>query len=309
MEKKEIRTVALVGLGALGVMYGHHLSRVMPFERLRIIADRERIKKYETEKIYCNGEQCRFNYVSPEEDAGEPADLVIFAVKYPGLAEAIEAVRKQVEDNTVIISTLNGITSEEVIGRTYGMEKIVYCVAQGMDAVKEGNRMTYVNMGILCIGDLEPGSISPNVRRVADFFEQVKIPYEFDTDMRKRLWGKLMLNVGVNQTVAVYEGTYGTIQREGPARETMIAAMREVMALAPYEGVVLTEDDLRYWLALLGTLNPEGKPSMRQDLEAGRQSEVELFAGTIIARGKKYGVPTPVNQELYDRIKEIESHF
>ncbi len=309
MEKKEIRTVALVGLGALGVMYGHHLSRVMPFERLRIIADRERIKKYETEKIYCNGEQCRFNYVSPEEDAGEPADLVIFAVKYPGLAEAIEAVRKQVGDNTVIISTLNGITSEEVIGRTYGMEKIVYCVAQGMDAVKEGNRMTYVNMGILCIGDLEPGSISPNVRRVADFFEQVKIPYEFDTDMRKRLWGKLMLNVGVNQTVAVYEGTYGTIQREGPARETMIAAMREVMALAPYEGVVLTEDDLRYWLALLGTLNPEGKPSMRQDLEAGRQSEVELFAGTIIARGKKYGVPTPVNQELYDRIKEIESHF
>ncbi len=309
MDTKEIRMVALIGLGALGIMYGHHLSKVMPFERLRIIADRERINRYETEKVYCNGELCRFNYVSPEEDAGEPADLVVFAVKYPGLAQAIEAVRKQVGDNTVILSTLNGITSEEVIGRTYGMEKIIYCVAQGMDAVKEGNRMTYVNMGILCIGDLEPGSISPNVRRVADFFERVKIPYEVDTDMRKRLWGKLMLNVGVNQTVAVYEGTYGTIQREGPARETMIAAMREVMALAPYEGVVLTEDDLRYWLALLGTLNPAGKPSMRQDLEAGRPSEVELFAGTIIELGKKYGVPTPVNQELYDRIKEIESHF
>ena len=309
METTEIRTVAIIGLGALGIMYGHHLSRVMPFDRLRIIADRGRIQKYESEKVYCNGEQCRFNYVSPEEDTVEPAGLVIFAVKYPGLTEAVEAVRKQVGDDTVILSTLNGITSEEVIGRTYGMEKMIYCVAQGMDAVKEGNRMTYVNMGILCIGDLEPGIISSRVQRVADFFNRVGIPYEVDTNMRKRLWGKLMLNVGVNQTVAVYEGTYETIQREGPARETMIAAMREVMALAPQEGVILTEDDLRYWLALLGTLNPAGKPSMRQDLEAGRPSEVELFAGTIIELGKKYRLPTTVNQLLYDRIKEIESHF
>ncbi|NLW45586.1 MAG: ketopantoate reductase family protein [Syntrophomonadaceae bacterium] len=309
MDTKEIKTVALIGLGALGIMYGHHLSKVMPFERLRIIADRARIKRYETERVYCNGEQCRFNYVSPEEDPGEPADLVIFAVKYPGLAEAIEAVRKQVGDNTVILSVLNGITSEEVIGRTYGMEKMIYCVAQGMDAVKEGNRMTYVNMGILCIGDLEPGIVSSRVQRVADFFERVKIPYEVDTNMRKRLWGKLMLNVGVNQTVAVYEGTYGTIQREGEVRETMIAAMREVMALAPHEGVILTEDDLCYWLDLLGTLNPAGKPSMRQDLEAGRPSEVELFAGTIIKLGQQYGIPTPVNQTLYDRIIEMESHF
>lgn len=309
METTEIRTVAIIGLGALGIMYGHHLSRVMPFEWLRIIADRGRIQKYESEKVYCNGEQCRFNYVSPEEDTVEPADLVIFAVKYPDLTEAVEAVRKQVGDDTVILSTLNGITSEEVIGRTYGMEKMIYCVAQGMDAVKEGNRMTYVNMGILCIGDLEPGIISSRVQRVADFFNRVGIPYEVDTNMRKRLWGKLMLNVGVNQTVAVYEGTYETIQREGPARETMIAAMREVMALAPQEGVILTEDDLRYWLALLGTLNPAGKPSMRQDLEAGRPSEVELFAGTIIELGKKYRLPTTVNQLLYDRIKEIESHF
>ncbi len=48
---------------------------------------------------------------------------------------------------------------------------------------------------------------------------------------------------------------------------------------------------------------------MAQDIEANRYSEVELFAGTVLELGKKYGVPTPVNKELYDKIKDIESHY
>ena len=50
METTEIRTVAIIGLGALGIMYGHHLSRVMPFEWLRIIADRGRIQKMKVKR-------------------------------------------------------------------------------------------------------------------------------------------------------------------------------------------------------------------------------------------------------------------
>lgn len=71
----------------------------------------------------------------------------------------------------------------------------------------------------------------------------------------------------------------------------------------------LTESDLCYWLHVLSTLSPAGKPSIRQDMEAGHYSEVELFAGTVLELGKKYGVYTPVNQELYDRIHYIESQY
>jgi len=127
--------------------------------------------------------------------------------------------------------------------------------------------------------------------------------------MYKKLWSKFMLNVGVNQTVAVYGSNYGDIQREGPAREMMIAAMREVITLAEKEGIMLTEDDITYWLHVLSKLSPEGKPSMAQDVEAKRLSEVDLFAGTVLELGKKHGIPTPVNKELYERIKEIESQY
>jgi 2-dehydropantoate 2-reductase len=304
----EIKKVSIIGLGALGILFGNYFAKRMPKEDVRIIADGERIEKYKRERVYCNGEPCDFHYVSSEEPC-EPADLLIFTVKYEGLHDALKAVHHHVGKDTIILSALNGITSEGIIGQVYGMDKILYSVAQGMDAVKVGNKLTYDHMGMLCFGDQKPGMISEKVKRVADFFDKVDFPYEIVTNMNKRLWGKFMLNVGVNQTVAVYKSNYGEIQREGEARDTMIAAMREVMTLSEYEGVNLTEADLNYWLRVLSTLSPEGKPSMAQDLEARRYSEVALFAGAVLEMGEKHRVPTPVNKELYDTIKSIESTY
>jgi 2-dehydropantoate 2-reductase len=257
--------------------------------------------------VYCNGELCKFKYITPEELC-EPADLVIFSVKYDGLKDAIQSMKNQIGEKTIILSALNGITSESVIGETYGMDKILCCVAQGMDAVKIENKLTYEHMGMLCFGESE-SIISSKVKIVAKFFDKMNFPYEAVTDMNKRLWGKFMLNVGVNQTVAVYESNYGCVQKEGEARNTMISAMREVIALSKIRGINLIEDDLNYWLKVLDTLNPAGKPSMRQDLEARRYSEVELFSGTVIKIGSQYGLPTPVNQQLYDKIKLIENQY
>lgn len=303
-----IKTVSIIGLGALGILFGDQLSKKMDFQDLRIIADENRIKRYKKDLIYCNNKVCNFQYITPETKC-TPADLVIFAVKFNALDDAIKAASNQIGENTIILSALNGISSEEIIGNAFGIDKVLYCVAQGMDAVKTDNHLTCSNKGILCFGERKHNIISEKVQRVGSFFESVDFPYEAVTNMYQRQWGKLMLNVGVNQTVAVYEGNYGTIQKEGNARETMINAMKEVMALSSFEGVTLTDEDLKYWLRVLDSLSPDGKPSMRQDLENHRFSEVELFSGTIIKLGEKYKIKTPVNQMLYNRIKDIEKKF
>lgn len=304
----EIKTVSMIGLGGLGILFGHHMSKKMPQGNLRIIADKKRIDKYQTNGIYCNGELCKFHYVEPEA-SDQPADLVIFAVKYQGLKSAIKDMKNQIGENTIILSLLNGITSEEIIGEAYGMKNVVYSVAQGMDAIKTDNKLTYDNMGMICFGDLNTLETSEKVKAVDDFFHKVELPHVVEKDMNRRLWGKFMLNVGVNQTVAVYEVDYGTVCREGEARNTMVAAMREVLVLSKSEGVLLTEEDLKYWLEVLTTLNPKGKPSMAQDTEAKRYTEVDLFAGAVIELGKKHGIPTPVNEMLYEKVKEIEGRF
>jgi 2-dehydropantoate 2-reductase len=301
----QIKTVSIIGLGNLGIAYGHHLSKRIPKENLRIVADRERIEKYEKEKIYCNGEICDFQYVAPEE-AVVPADLVLFTVKFQNLPEAIEAVKNHVGEETVLLSALNGISSEEMIGETYGMNKVLYCVAQGMDGIKAGNHLDFDHMGMLCFGDGEAGVISEKTRSVEAFFKQTETPHEVETDMMHRLWGKFMMNVGVNQTASVFLCNYGGLQEEGRARDTMIAAMREVIPLSEQAGYPLTEEDLSYWLKVLSVLRPEGKPSMQQDAEAGKTTEVELFSGTVQALGRRYGIATPVNEVLYQKIRVME---
>ena len=304
----EIKKVTLIGLGALGVMFGNQLQKTMPKGSFKVVADKERIDRYLDQGIYCNGVNCSFDFVSSDHDES-PCDLAIFAVKYNGLKEAIESMRPLIGKDTIIISTLNGIKSEEVLVKAFGHEKVVYCVAQGMDAVKEGNALTYNSMGMLVIGEEKMSSPSERVLHLYDFLRSHGINAEIENDMRKKMWGKLMLNVGVNQVVSLYGGTYAELHKEGSSRDLMKAAMREVIALSEKEGVNLTETDLTYWLGVLGKLSPEGKPSMRQDVEAKRKSELELFAGTVLEYGEKHGIDTPVNREIFDRITELEKTY
>jgi len=87
----------------------------------------------------------------------------------------------------------------------------------------------------------------------------------------------------------------------------MEAAMREAIMIADREGVALSESDIDAWEVVLAGLNPEGKTSMLQDVEAGRKTEVEMFAGKVIELGRRHEVPIPVNKKLFEMIGEIEA--
>jgi Ketopantoate reductase len=141
------------------------------------------------------------------------------------------------------------------------------------------------------------------------FFEKAQIPYTVDGDIIHRMWGKYMLNVGLNQVCMLYEATYGEVLSKAETFDIMCKAMREVMALAKAEGVNLTEQDLNYYLDLMRTLVPDATPSMRQDGILKRYSEVEMFAGTIIELGAKHNILVPVNQMLYKKVKEKEAAY
>lgn len=304
----KIRTISIIGLGALGTMLAKYLSDQLPQNAVRVIANQSRIQKYKRNGHYCNEEYCNFNYVLPESEE-KAADLLIFCVKFNQLQAAIEDAKCQVGEHTIILSALNGISSEEIIGRALGMEKMLYCVAHGMDAVKIGNKLTYKNMGMLSFGEKDNTVWSAKVSAVAEFFDTIKFPYEVPKNMDHQMWGKFMLNTGVNQTVAVFSTNYGGIQVEGKARNVMIAAMREVIALSEKVGIHLSEADLTYWLSVLDKLDPLGMPSMRQDMAANRKTEVELFSGTAISLGKQYQVPTPINEWLYQQVQEMEKAY
>lgn len=229
----QIKTVSLIGMGALGILFGRPLAQSLPKGDFRVIADAGRIACYTAGPILSNGQVCDFSFITPNA-ALPPADLVLVAVKATALQSAIRDMTGQVGPNTVILSLLNGITSEEELSAVWPGQ-VVWAVALGMDATRTGRTLFYKNMGSIQLGELN-GEVSERVRAVAALFETAGVPYEIHPDIRFAQWRKLMVNVGLNQAAAVYGVPYGGLQTPGPARDTMVAAMREVLALAPLEG-------------------------------------------------------------------------
>lgn len=82
--------------------------------------------------------------------------------------------------------------------------------------------------------------------------------------------------------------------------------MREVVHIAQAASVALSYEDIETIPSIVATLLPDGKTSMLQDIEAGRRTELESFAGTVLELGRQYGVDTPINHMLYRLIRAKE---
>ena len=312
---KPIENVAIVGFGSLGAMYAACFGAAMGPERVFVVADAARTERYRAEAATFNGEPIRVTYLTYEEAAEraavQPFDVVLYAVKYGALSEAIEQSSPLVSLDTAVISVLNGITSEEVLAERFGWDRVLLCIAQQMDSRKVGAVVTAGCVGVMALGvrDPEDAAQRANLARVTEWLAAVEQPFIVPADIQHQLWGKLICNVGVNQACAVYDCCFNGIHVPGEAREAMIAAMGEVAAVGRACGIALTDDDVAYWLDIIDHLNPAGMPSLRQDVLARRPTEVELFSGTINRLGAAHGIPTPQNERFYAAIKELESSF
>jgi 2-dehydropantoate 2-reductase len=151
--------------------------------------------------------------------------------------------------------------------------------------------------------------ITDRVKALQGFFDKAGIVSEIPRDMIRTLWWKFMINVGINQASAVLHAPYGVFQSFPEARELMESAMGEVIVLAGALKISLSIKDIEGWQAFLSSLAPTGKTSMLQDVEAGRKTEVEVFAGKVISLGKACHTPTPVNETLYRILKVMERRF
>lgn len=303
-----IQKTAIIGMGALGMLYADKIAENIGEDAVEFVMDSRRVEKYRDAVFTVNGGERRFKMVSAE--AARPADLVIVAVKYPALESALDCMKKVVGAHTVILSVMNGVTSEEKIAWRYGDENVIYTVAQGMDAMKFGGDLQYTRAGELVLGVRKAGvGQEAKVEAAAEYLRKAKISAVIEKEILRTMWGKFMLNVGVNQVCMVYGINYGQSFAPGEANRMMIAAMREVRAVAELEGVKVTEQDLNFYVDLLKTLSPEGMPSMAQDRINKKASEVDMFAGSMIEMAEKHNIQVPANRYLYERVKEIEKEY
>ena len=136
---KPIKTTAIYGLGALGMLFGSRLQQAYGPENVKFVMDSARFARHKDDAYTINDEPFAFAL----QDAAEvtaPSDLVIVAVKGPDLAAVVDQIAPSVGPDTIIISFMNGITSEDILAAKYTRRHILDCIAIGMDAMR-GRRL------------------------------------------------------------------------------------------------------------------------------------------------------------------------
>jgi 2-dehydropantoate 2-reductase len=296
----------IIGAGAVGASIGEILESEYKGD-LVIGADPIRSQRYRREGFLINGHPWR----PVVTDSPKPVDLLLIAVKYHQLEDIFPLADQAVGEHTQVLSLLNGLASEQKLLERYGKQRVLYGFTYGQDAVRTANSITYSSPGQIVFGEQIniPNAPTDRVRKVASYFSHAQVVYDIPEDMLHQLWWKLMVNVGMNQVSALYGVRYGEFQKPGMIFERMKALMQEVIAVSQYETSPLNGEDLAHWLDVLGTMNPTGKTSMLQDVQARRKTEVELFSGYVVGKAAQHGVSVPENERMLRELLALENSY
>ncbi len=290
--------ILICGLGAVGLTFA---AKFKEKSELKILVDEERLERYKKNKPALNGVIQEFDYILPSANTFIKfvPDLIIIATKAQGLDSAIKNIKNFISRDTIIISLLNGISSEEKIKSVYPHAIVLKSYFIGHSAVREGNSVTQDGVGEI---------VTENNHKLINIFERCGINYSCPDDIDYAMWLKFTMNVFSNQTSAILNMTFGELKRNGAFIEFAKKLINEVRLIADKKGVKNLENLEADALHALSLMCDEGKTSMHQDILAGRKTEVDIFAGELIRLGKKFGIPTPYNQVIYDLIKVKEEN-
>ncbi len=290
--------ILICGLGAVGLTFA---AKFKGKSELKILVDEERLERYKKNKPALNGVIQEFDYILPSANTFIKfvPDLIIIATKAQGLDSAIKNIKNFIGSDTIIISLLNGISSEEKIKSVYSHAIVLKSYFIGHSAVREGNSVTQDGVGEI---------VTENNHKLINIFERCGINYSCPDDIDYAMWLKFTMNVFSNQTSAILNMTFGELKRNGAFIEFAKKLINEVRLIADKKGVKNLENLEADALHALSLMCDEGKTSMHQDILAGRKTEVDIFAGELIRLGKKFGIPTPYNQVIYDLIKVKEEN-
>lgn len=284
----EIKSVAIIGLGAVGAVVGEQLNKVLG-TKLSVVLDEKRKAKYEEKGIYINKEKQDFKFVVPS--ALSPVDLVIIATKNLQLKEAIKEIKNCVGPETMILSLLNGIQSEKDIEEAFSPKNVLYGFIIDLQSINLSGDICCSGKGRIVFGE-KNNEKTPRINAVMKLFDAAGIKYVVPENIQLEMWKKFLINTTFNSLGAITRSTYG-----GLGVEVMKSAARkighEVIEVANAEGIPLTKQMLEEDIIQNSKYDVLGKCSMLQDIEAGRKTENDFFCGTVVALGEKHNIPVP----------------
>ena len=295
-----IETVAILGAGAIGSYLIDGLADKLG-PNLWVVAEGQRAERLAREGIVVNGRRIGLNVRTAEQARG--ADALFVNVKYGALRGLLEQIATVAGEDTVVVSTLNGVDSESIIEQRIGQGRALPCLMK-LSVRRIGSESVYdpaVAQGLF-IGEPD-GRPSERTAAVQELFEGGAVRCHVSDDILREQWQKFALNVSRNLPQAILNCGFGAYSASAHVERMGAALREEVVAVAAARGIDISGP------SAVGTnspLPPDARFSTLQDLDAGRPTEIDMFSGAVVSMGAQLGVPTPVNEFVYHAVKALE---
>jgi len=310
--------VAIIGPGSLGCLLAASLtikldqsnSKTPPLDLWLLDYKSERAQYLnEHGLILEEGNQKKFCSIKATVDPEEigPADIIFLCVKSPQVAAGLQQATKLVQDDTILVTLQNGIGHLELLKDKQKLPAFTLGVtAQGANMAAPGH-VRHAGDGLTRIGFLKSASFSKSLllAKVCNLLNYAGIETIIVDNILDYLWSKLLINVGINALTAIHRCPNGKLLESAVTQEILTAAVREGEAVARALKIELLEDPLSTTLDVCRK-TAQNISSMLQDVNNKRPTEIDSINGEIVAAARKLGIPTPVNDELIQKVKEIE---
>jgi len=304
--------IAILGAGAMGSAIGAllhkagHPTTLVDVSRPAIEAIQSRgliiqnkAGEQETMRIAITDQPARVGIV----------DLVLVFVKCYHTEAAVKSALPIIGPNTTVLSLQNGWGNGPRIASIVGQERVVLGVCYHSATVLDPGHVLHAGQGRTFMGELD-GSDSPRLQQIAQLFNAAGIAVERSGQVLKEIWSKLALNVATLPTSSSIRVTADHLLDTPEMQDLMKDLLKEVVAVANAQNIPL--DFTERWEAITGLLRklaPNTKGSMLQDIEARRQTEIDVMCGAIIEAGTRLNIPTPCNRAMMGLIKGLEATF
>ena len=224
------------------------------------------------------------------------AELVIYAVKGPDLAGAVEITRPAFGEGTLALPFLNGVEAHEILARAFGCKRTLIGVARIFAHIeKPGTVVKASPFASFTIGNFDGRQDVPPVREIMACFRGAGLDVLDCDDVRVDLWRKFVMLTATAGTTAAARVDVGRV-RETPELWALYRRLaEETLAVAQAKGVALGEEAVTQAIAAARAMPGELRASLAHDLAAGKPLESDWLMGAVARLARAAGIEAPAN--------------
>jgi 2-dehydropantoate 2-reductase len=235
------------------------------------------------------------------------ADLVIFFVKTYDTDVAVSDALVLEKEDTIFLTLQNGLGNEEVICQKIDRKKVMLGVTgHGATLIRPGH-IRHAGWGKTFIGELDH-RITDRALRMTQMLCNARIETEVSSNIHDHVWGKLLVNVGINALTALTGFKNGQLLDYPESARLMEKLVFEAAEVARGKGVHLEEDPIEKVRKAIEATK-ENRSSMGQDFDHRQKTEIDAINGAVAREAQPLGIPVPFNQAVADLVKAIEKSF